>query len=83
VDSNGNHFALNTYNNDVSRQMVDVGPAPPFAVGGRRKRKTRSKRGGLLLSDSFLHSSFLFPKLAAPVFKSCRVLSFIILRFIS
>lgn len=54
-DSNGNHYALNTYDNDVSRQMIDVGPAPPYAIGGRRRRrKTRSKRGGFLLNDNSL-----------------------------
>jgi hypothetical protein len=50
VDSDNNHFELNNYNNDVSRQMVDVGPAAPYTVGGRRRRKgvrrTRSRKGG-------------------------------------
>jgi len=50
VDSDNNHFELNNYNNDVSRQMVDVGPAAPYTVGGRRRRRkgkrTRSRKGG-------------------------------------
>ena len=58
VDSNGNHYALNTYKNDISRQMVDVGAAAPYNIGGRRRRKTssrsRSKRGGLILNDNSL-----------------------------
>jgi hypothetical protein len=44
IDGDRNHYALNTYNNDVSRQMVDLGP-PPFEnnlVGG----KSRKRRGG-------------------------------------
>jgi hypothetical protein len=39
IDSDNNHFQLNTYDNDVSRQMVDVGPGPPFNVGGSKKKR--------------------------------------------
>jgi hypothetical protein len=58
VDSNGNHYALNTYKNDVSRQMVDLGAAPPFNIGGRRKRRSkknsRSKKGGMIFGENSL-----------------------------
>lgn len=39
IGGNRNFFAGNTYNNDVSRQMVDVGANPPFLKGGKRKQK--------------------------------------------
>lgn len=39
VGGNHNYFANNMYNNDVSRQMVDVGANPPFLKGGKRKQK--------------------------------------------
>lgn len=43
VPGDGNHYKLNTYDNDVSRQMVDLGPAPPFTGGKSRK----NKKGGM------------------------------------
>ena len=57
VGGDSNHLGLNTYNNDVSRQMVDIGANYPFngmlSGGGRRHpkgcgcMKCRSKcRGG-------------------------------------
>jgi len=59
VDGDNNHFELNNYNNDVSRQMVDVGPAAPYTVGGRRRkgkrgRRTRSRKGGFILGNNSL-----------------------------
>lgn len=39
-----NYYVNNSYDNDVSRQMVDVGANPPFLKGG--KRKQRRQRGG-------------------------------------
>ena len=50
IQGDRNHFPLNTYKNDISRQMVDVGPNPPFVVGGgkRVKGRTRKQRGGTL-----------------------------------
>jgi hypothetical protein len=50
IQGDRNHFPLNTYNNDISRQMVDVGPNPPFVVGGgkRAKARTQKQRGGTL-----------------------------------
>jgi hypothetical protein len=34
-----NFYANNTYNNDISRQMIDVGANPPFLKGGKRRQK--------------------------------------------
>ena len=48
VQGDRNHFQLNTYKNDISRQMVDVGPNPPFVVGGSKKGRTRKQRGGTM-----------------------------------
>jgi hypothetical protein len=53
IDSNGNHYSLNTYKNDVSRQMIDVGPAFPFVSGGARKKRSK-KKGGVVLNDNSL-----------------------------
>jgi hypothetical protein len=50
IQGDRNHFPLNIYKNDISRQMIDVGPNPPFVVGGgkRVKGRTRKQRGGTL-----------------------------------
>ena len=43
VGGGGNHLSLNTYNNDVSRQMLDIGANYPFngmLSGGRRGRSS-------------------------------------------
>lgn len=37
IVADNNHYALNTYNNDVSRQMIDLGANRPFLGGGRRR----------------------------------------------
>lgn len=39
IGGNRNYFENNTYNNDVSRQMIDVGANTPFLKGGKRKQK--------------------------------------------
>jgi hypothetical protein len=39
IPGNRNYIENNTYTNDVSRQMVDVGANPPFLKGGKRKQK--------------------------------------------
>jgi hypothetical protein len=63
VDGDSNHYELNTYDNDVSRQMIDVGPAAPYVVGGKRRQKYRKnkrslKKGGLILEpNSFLQDA--------------------------
>lgn len=53
VGGNRNYYTNNTYNNDVSRQMIDVGANKPFLgfKGGKRSKKgkhTRKQRGGNL-----------------------------------
>jgi hypothetical protein len=60
VPGGANFYSNNTYNNDVSRQMVNVGANPPFLgfKGGKRskrkhnsKKKTSKQRGGFLAND--------------------------------
>jgi len=46
VQGDRNYLALNNYNTDISRQMIDTGPNPPFSIGG--KGRTRKQRGGTL-----------------------------------
>jgi len=43
ISMNRNHLGYNTYTNDVSRQMRDVGPAPPFTYlnGGKKNKKSK------------------------------------------
>jgi hypothetical protein len=57
IPGDANYYSNNTYNNDVSRQMIDVGANPPFLglKGGRKHRnikthtkKHRKQRGGSL-----------------------------------
>ena len=42
--NNGNHLGYNTYDNDVSRQMKDVGAAYPYTYmkGGKRRSNTKN-----------------------------------------
>ena len=53
VSMGRNHLGYNTYNNDVSRQMRNVGANPPFTYlkGGKRrnksKRKSKTQKGGI------------------------------------
>jgi hypothetical protein len=62
IAGNNNHYALNKYTPDVSRQMIATGASPPFSVGGGKKRrinknkKSRKQNGGAL-------SNFLFEDL--------------------
>jgi hypothetical protein len=41
VPGDSNYYPVNTYNNDISRQMVDVGANKPFLnmKGGKKKQK--------------------------------------------
>lgn len=41
IPGDSNHYQLNNYNNDVSRQMIDVGANPPFLnmKAGKKKQK--------------------------------------------
>jgi hypothetical protein len=47
VPGDSNYYPVNSYNQDISRQMVDVGANPPFlnSKGGEKKRK---QKGGTL-----------------------------------
>lgn len=53
VPGDGNYYANNTYNNDVSRQMVDVGANRPFLglKGGKRNKTMKNKQRGGTLSN--------------------------------
>lgn len=49
IPGDANYYSNNTYNNDVSRQMLDIGANPPFdgMKGGKKyKNKGRKQRGG-------------------------------------
>jgi len=48
---NQNYYENNTYNNDISRQMVNVGANPPFLKGGKRKYTHKQKQKGGSLSN--------------------------------
>lgn len=43
IPGDNNYYSVNTYNNDISRQMKDTGSNPPF-MGGKKKKQ----RGGTL-----------------------------------
>lgn len=49
VGGDSNYYPNNTYNNDISRQMLDIGANPPYQgfKGGKATRKRR-QRGGTL-----------------------------------
>jgi hypothetical protein len=48
--AHSNHYALNTYTPDISRQMIATGSQPPFSGGERvRRRRMKSKKGGGML----------------------------------
>ena len=55
ISGGRNYLANNTYNTDISRQMVSPGANPPFLTGGKKrvksrshKNKSRKQRGGTL-----------------------------------
>jgi hypothetical protein len=48
IPGDRNHFSENTYNNDISRQMVDVGANRPFL---NMKAGNRKQKGGFLGQD--------------------------------
>jgi hypothetical protein len=57
ISGGRNYLGGNTYDTDISRQMVSPGANPPFLTGGNRKKKshkgkTRKQRGGT--STNFL-----------------------------
>jgi hypothetical protein len=49
ISGNNNHYELNKYVPDISRQMIATGAQPPFSVGGGKRKKSlknRKQRGG-------------------------------------
>jgi len=48
VPGDSNYYPINNYNNDISRQMVDLGGNPPFTGFKGGKGKTRKQRGGTM-----------------------------------
>jgi hypothetical protein len=49
IGGDRNYYPNNTYNNDISRQMLDIGANPPYqGVKGGRRTKKRGQRGGTL-----------------------------------
>lgn len=45
ISGDRNSYALNTYSpNDISRQMVNTGAAPPFSVGGKKSKKSKQSK---------------------------------------
>lgn len=50
IPGNGNHYKLNNYDNDISRQMVDLGGNKPYLdmKGGNKKRISKKQKGGNL-----------------------------------
>jgi len=52
IPGDSNYYPVNTYNNDISRQMVNVGANPPFLNMKAGKRKgTRKQKGGFAGQD--------------------------------
>jgi hypothetical protein len=53
IPGNRNYFELNTYNNDISRQMVDIGANPPFLnlKGGKRRKQKGGTLSNFLTQD--------------------------------
>lgn len=47
VQGSRNYLAPNTYNNDITRQMIATGANPPFSIGGGKNR-SKKQRGGTL-----------------------------------
>jgi hypothetical protein len=80
IPGDANYYSNNTYNNDVSRQMVAVGANPPFLAlkGGKRNRfthtkKYRKQRGGTLsnsIGQDFINLGRQFTHDVGSVFNS-------------
>ena len=51
IPGDSNYYPVNTYNNDISRQMIDVGANRPFLNMKAGKGKTRKQKGGFLGQD--------------------------------
>lgn len=48
IPGDRNYIPYNTYNNDVSRQMVDLGANTPFLKGGKKQKGIKKQKGGNL-----------------------------------
>jgi hypothetical protein len=53
INMNRNHLGYNTYQNDISRQILDIGAAPPYTYRGGKKTRKRKQRGGFNISNTF------------------------------
>lgn len=55
--NDGNYYPINTYTNDVSRQMIDLGANPPFTNmgGGKKRRKQRGGTSSNLFSQDLIN----------------------------
>jgi hypothetical protein len=53
VPGDSNYYQVNKYDNDVSRQMVDVGANPPFLYmkGGKKRKQTGGTLSNFLTQD--------------------------------
>lgn len=50
IPGDSNYYTVNTYNNDISRQMVDIGANRPFLKGGKRKQQ-----GGAFIGQDLIN----------------------------
>ena len=59
ISGGRNFLGGNTYNTDISRQMVSPGPNPPFLSGGKKHRKTKLHKGRTRKQRGGTFSNFL------------------------
>ena len=59
ISGGRNYLGVNTYDTDISRQMVSPGANPPFLTGGKKHRKSRSRRGKTRKQRGGTFSNFL------------------------
>jgi hypothetical protein len=59
ISGGRNYLGGNTYDTDISRQMVSPGANPPFITGGKRHRKTKSYKGKTRKQRGGTFSNFL------------------------
>lgn len=59
ISGNRNFLANNTYNTDISRQMVSPGANPPFITGGKKRVKSRLHKGRTRKQHGGTLSNFL------------------------
>jgi len=57
ITGNNSHYGNNTYNNDISRQMKDIGANFPFNGGSKKKNgKTKRQKGGTFLLGDLINT---------------------------